>query len=113
MDSDLSQCRNGHAVRGREAELRAIMQDEVQKGWKLGPFGAPPFCQFKCSPVSFMPKKESSKAWLIHNLSHPFGGNSVNAQISPKEATVQYQRFEDFIGVVRRASHGQSSGNSI
>ncbi len=86
------------------------MQDEVQKGQKLGPFGTPPFHQFRCSPVSFMPKKDSSKVRLIHNLSHPFGGNSVNALISPEEAAVQYQRFEDFIGMVRRASHEAELG---
>ncbi len=82
------------------------MQDEVQKGRKLGPFSVPPSYQFKCSPVSFVPKKDSSKVWLIHNLSHPFGGNSLNALISREEAAIQYQRFEDFIGMVRRAGHG-------
>ncbi len=75
MDIDLSRCRNGHAVRGWETELQAIMQEEVQNDRKLGPFTVKPFHQFKCSPVSFVPKKDSSKVWLIHNLSHPFGSN--------------------------------------
>ncbi len=57
-----------------------------------------------------MPKKDSTKVWLIHNLSHPFGSNSVNAIISPEEAGVQYQRFEEFIGMVRRAGHRAELG---
>ncbi len=83
---------------GNQIELRAIMQDEVQKGRKLGPFSVPPIRQFRCSPVSFVPKKDSSKVQLIHNLSHPFGGSSVNSLITPEEAAIQYQRFEDFLG---------------
>ncbi len=110
VDSDPARCKDGHAVRGWEAELWAIMQDEVHKGQKLGPFGIPPFRQFRCSPVSFVPKKDSSKVRLIHNLSHPFRGNSVNALVSPEEAAIQYQRFEDFIGMVRRAGHGAELG---
>ncbi len=110
VDSDPARCRNGRTVRGWEVDLRAIMQDEVQKGQKLGPFGMPPFHQFRCSPVSFVPKNDSSKVWLIHNLSHPFGGDSVNALISPEEAAVQYQRFEDFIGMLRRAGHEAELG---
>ncbi len=78
-----------------------VMQDEAAKGRKLGPFASPPFQQFKCSPISFVPKRDSTKVQLIHNLSHPFHGNSVNALITPQEAAVQYQRFEDFIAMVR------------
>ncbi len=74
------------------------------------PFGAPPFHQFKCSPVSIVLKKDLAKVHLIHNLSHPFGGNSVNVLISPEEEAVQYQRFEDFIGMVRRAGHRAELG---
>ncbi len=86
------------------------MQDEVHKGCKLGPFKSPPFDQFKCSPASFVPKKDSGKVQLIHNLSQPFGGKSVNALISLQEAAVQYQKFEDFIGMVRAARPGAELG---
>ncbi len=58
VDTDPYRCRNGQAVWGHEAELRATMQDEVHKVCKLGPLKPPPFDQFKCSPVSFVPKKD-------------------------------------------------------
>ncbi len=79
------------------------MQDEVAKGRKLGPFAAPPFEQFKCSPVSFVPKRDSTNVRLIHNLSHPFHGNSVKLLITPQEVAVQYQKFENIITIVRAA----------
>ncbi len=46
----------------------------------------------------------STKVRLIHNLSHPLHGNSVNALVTPQEAAVQYQKFEDFIAMVRAAA---------
>ncbi len=69
VDADPWHCKNGQAVRWREVELHAIMREEVAKGWKLGPFAFPPFAEFKCSPVSFVPKCDSMQSWLIHNLS--------------------------------------------
>ncbi len=106
IDADLYHCKNGWAVQGREVELCTIMQEEVAKGHKSGPFRSPPFDQFKCSPVSFVPKHDSGKVQLIHNLSQPFGGRSVNVLISPEEVAVQYQKFEDFIGMVSATGLG-------
>ncbi len=36
IDADPWQCRNGHAVKDRLAELHAVMQDEVARGCRLG-----------------------------------------------------------------------------
>ncbi len=47
---------------------------------------------------------------MIHNLSHPFYGNSVNALVSPSEAVVQYQWFEDVIAMVRAAGPAAELG---
>ncbi len=33
----------------------------------------------------------------IDNLSHPFGGDSVNSLVSPEEAWVSYQKFNEFV----------------
>ncbi len=73
-------------VKDREAELQAVTQGKVAKGHKLGPFASLPFEQFKCSPISFVPKRDSTKVQLIHNLSHPFHGNSINALIMVRPA---------------------------
>ncbi len=110
VDTDPWRCKNEHTVKGRKMELRVMMREEVAKGRKLGPFVSPPFNQFKCSPVSFVPKWDSDKVRLIHNLSHPFGGNSVNALITSEEAKVQYQRFKDFLEMVQAAGPGAELG---
>ncbi len=80
--------------------------DEVARGHKFGPFSSPPFSSFKCSPVNLIPKCNSDKSRLIHNLSHPFAGNSVNALVSKEEATVQYEHFGEFLVMVCKAGRG-------
>ncbi len=61
-------------------------------------------------PVSFVPKRDSAKVHLIHNLSHPFHGNSVNVLVSVEDATVQYQKFDDFLSMVRAAGPAAELG---
>ncbi len=69
----------------------------LQAQHKIGPFAEPPFVGFRCSPVNVIPKKGTNKFRLIHNLSHPFGGESVNSLISLEEARVSYQKFDEFV----------------
>ncbi len=83
-----------------ELEAQALCKEVAQRlqaQHMIGPFAEPPFAGFQCSPVNIIPKKGSSKFRLIHNLSHPFGGNSVNSLISPEEACVSYQKFDEFV----------------
>ncbi len=42
--------------------------------------------------------------------SHSFHGNSVNAHITPQEAAIQYQMFEDIIAMVRAAGPAAELG---
>ncbi len=60
--------------------------------------------------MNVIPKKGTDKFWLIHNLSHPFGGNSVNSLVSPEEAWVSYQRFDEFVDRVRWAGRAVELG---
>jgi hypothetical protein len=82
----------------------AIAEDVVA-GYKHGPFDMPPFTPFHVSPLGGVPKGENGeKIRVIHNLSHPFMGNSINANI-PREEYIM-QRFEDAIAAVRRLGRG-------
>ncbi len=47
---------------------------------------------------------------LIHNLSHPFHDNSVNALITPQEVAIHYQKFEDVITMVGAAGPAAELG---
>ncbi len=64
-----------------ESEAQAL-HEEVAQGLraqhKIGPFIEPPFAGFQCSPVNVIPKKGTNMYWIINNLSHHFGGESVN-----------------------------------
>lgn len=78
---------------------------DVKAGYKKGPFDTPPFESFRVSPLSGVPKGDNGeKIRVIHNLSHPFGGDSVNAGI-PQELYVM-QCFNDALAGIRRLGRG-------
>ena len=58
-----------------------------------GPFTSLPFDNFVISPLGLVPKKESGKYRIIHDLSFS-KSDSVNLFISNAEATVQYESLE-------------------
>jgi hypothetical protein len=75
----------------RAAQLisEAIAVD-VAAGHKRGPFAEPPFEPFHVSPLSGVPKGENGEGIrVIHNLSHPFGGASINAGIEREPYIMQ------------------------
>jgi len=78
---------------------------DVAAGHKRGPFAQPPFTPFHVSPLSGVPKGEDGEGIrVIHNLSHPFGGASINAGIEREEYVMQ--RFEDALAGIRRLGRG-------
>lgn len=86
-------CYNGplrHVSRGShnppdpefEHHITNNLAAECANGTIAGPFDSPPFPNFVCSPLFTIPKKGSTKRRLIHHLSHPKHGISVNAGIA-------------------------------
>ena len=63
------------------AKVSAVIAEDVAELKKAGPFDRQPFEFFCVSPVGAVPKKDPSKIRVIHNLSYPFRGDSVNAGI--------------------------------
>lgn len=63
------------------SKVTAVIDADVLAGKKAGPFDEPPLAHFVVSPIGAVPKKNSTKVRVIHNLSHPFHGDSVNAGI--------------------------------
>ena len=68
-------------------KVTKVIDDDVRAGKKAGPFARPPFPNFCVSPIGCVPKKDASgtinpnKVRVIHHLSYPHGGDSVNASI--------------------------------
>lgn len=85
------------------AKVDALIQKEVDAGFKRGPFPSPPFDPFWVSPLGAVPKG-LDKIRLIHNLSHPFGGDSINAGIPREE--YRMETFMHAIAAIRRLGRG-------
>ena len=70
--------------------LNSMVQTELKAQRVAGPFDVPPFPNFVVSPLGLVPKKETGKFHLIHNLSFPKRGfiPSVNDGILQAEAAV-------------------------
>lgn len=62
-------------------KVSAVIADDVRNGKKAGPFARKPFLAMCISPIGCVPKKNSGKVRVIHHLSYPHGGDSVNAAI--------------------------------
>ena len=99
-------CVNSASVRDdarAEALVNAIIVADVASGKKAGPFDEEPFPHFCCSPIGAVPKGESGVR-VIHNLSYPFGGNSINYNIEDEYAPLG--RLDDACRYIRTLGAG-------
>ena len=104
---DRSRARKGRNPKiepAHAAKVTAVIEADVAAGKKAGPFAQPPFEIFCCSPIGAVPKKNSTKIRVVHNLSHPFNGDSVNASI--RKVPVRISSFGDAARAVRRMGKG-------
>ena len=91
---------NSHNSKNAELNSAIVhekLKKEIQAGRILGPFDAPPFNPFQVSPLNVRPKKTPNKFRLLHNLSHPYDGRSINANIPESNKSVQYSTVGDAI----------------
>lgn len=75
------------------AKVTKVIEADVAAGKKAGPFDVMPCAAFVVSPIGAVPKKDPGKIRVIHHLSFPFGGESVNADIRDEEFSLA--RFAD------------------
>jgi hypothetical protein len=74
--------------------VRDIILADVAAGKKAGPFDVPPFEHFSYSPIGAVQKGGSwEKIRVIHHLSFPFGGDSINASVEDGELVLG--RFDE------------------
>jgi hypothetical protein len=86
------------------AKVKAVIDADVAALKKAGPFDTPPFPVFCASPIGAVPKKDSDKIRVTHNLSFPFKGDSVNANI--RDVPVSISSFGHAAQAVRRFGRG-------
>ena len=74
----------------------AKLRKKCDAGRIVGPFTAPLFPNFCCSPLGIVPKKDPSEFRLIHHLSYP-KGSSVNDFIPDYCSCVKYASVGDAV----------------
>ena len=97
-------CQNLRSAGGdAEAKVSAIIAADVAAGKKAGPFDARPCRGFSASPIGAVPKKNGGIR-VIHHLSYPYGGDSINART--KEVPIELGRFDDAADAIRALGKG-------
>lgn len=88
----------------------SIVDSKIRKELELnriaGPYPTPPFPNFHVSPIGLVPKKEPNKFRLIHDLSFPKDGDSVNSCIPRHYTAVSYQSLDTVINIVTSLGAG-------
>ena len=81
------------------------IQKELSKGRMAGPFLAPPFENFRISPLGIIPNKQENSFRLIQDLSYP-KGNSINFFIPTEFCAVQYENLDHVVTLIKQFGHG-------
>lgn len=119
LKKDLLDCfTNGFSLGGTEtpqphiasnhkstASHAEVINAHISKGLSLdciaGTFSEPPFSPFVSSPLGIVPKSESGKVRIIHDLSYP-KNNSINTNIPKENFVVQYDTIDWVINLVQQ-----------
>ena len=96
-------CTNHPMTDEHRDKVSAVIAADVVAGKKAGPFAAPPFAHFWCSPIGCVPKRGTDKVRVIHDLSHGSPA-SVNDFIEYREHHLG--SFDDAMDAVRRLGRG-------
>ena len=75
LPKDTYVCRNN--TRKQPSDVDHLIENEVNKGYLLGPFKDSPFDIFRVSPIGIVEGKYSKKKRLIVNFSTPYEHSSV------------------------------------
>ena len=96
-------CRNLKGAREKPKETLKLVNKDLAKGQMLGPFDSPSFPDMIFSPLNLVDKAGSPGEYrLIHDLSHPYNDQSINACIPQSNSSVKYEYIERVIEIVYR-----------
>ena len=99
-------CRNlRSAIEFPESVSKAITTLVISQH-ALGPFPAPPYLNFRCSPLGSVTRpRKPLKRRLIHHLSWPHG-TSVNDGIADAEGRIHYEAFDQAVSAIAKFGKG-------
>jgi hypothetical protein len=88
-----------------EQMVSDIIFADVAAGKKAGPFDDPPFEHFSYSPIGAVMKGGTwDRIRVIHHLSFPFGGDSINANVRDEDLVLG--RFDNACDAIRQLGSG-------
>ena len=90
-------CPNPREARRNPDIVLELINKEIKMGHILGPFDHPPFEHMVYSPINIVPKSNTNKWRLIHDLAYPYSDQSVNSCIPPENASVKYHHIDEVI----------------
>ena len=76
------------------------INEEISLGRISGPHASPPLTNLTTSPLALRPKRNSVKFRLLHNLSSPYDGTSVNFNIPDVCANVKFATITDAVKII-------------
>ena len=85
-------------------KVSEAIQAHIDKGRVAGPWAHPPFDYFVSSPLGAVPKKNSTKVRVIHDLSWP-PTLGVNSGIDINEFSLKYIKIDDIIHKCQSSIH--------
>ena len=94
--------RNSLSVNSNLQAALGKVKAEVSLGRIAGPFSEPPLENFRCSPLALRAKSTPNKFRLLHNLSYPYDGNSVNTNIPKEKSHLKYESILDAIETLNK-----------
>ncbi|XP_064635798.1 uncharacterized protein LOC135492980 [Lineus longissimus] len=95
-------CPNSPSASKHPEVIDKKIASELQEGRILGPFDSPPTPDFRASPIGVVPKKEPGDFRMIHNLSYPRQGDSINKGIPKDLTSVKYSSIYDAISFIKK-----------
>ncbi|MCP3888315.1 MAG: hypothetical protein GY702_05510, partial [Desulfobulbaceae bacterium] len=85
-------------------QVQIMICEELLANRIAGPFTKPPYGLI-VSPLGAVPKKDSHKIRIIHNLSYPYS-DSVNSHIPREYCQVEYELIEVCVSLVATIGRG-------
>jgi hypothetical protein len=102
-------CKNLQSALRNPETVTKLLQDEIDKGFVIGPFKEPPFEIYRINPIGIAEHKYSHKQRLILDLSAPHNGvdhTSLNELVDKAAFSVSYVKIDDAIRIIKTLGQG-------
>ncbi|CAC5375572.1 unnamed protein product [Mytilus coruscus] len=104
LPSKSLECKNLLSTKKFPDDVTKLVDDELRKGYLIGPFTKPLFDTYRISPIGIVEGKYSKKKRLILDLSAPHNNDehhSINDLINKEDYSLTYVGVDDAISIIK------------